>query len=226
MSTHAEDVTNEAEESSHTQTLSPDEPSKDPGREETNSPLRTKQETASISWYEEETEPTNHQENLVQALARMAKTTEPIQTTRSRLRGSQRPSRFRSTFQNAYGVIYDHEGCITSDPTRFLSTSLETESMQTELESTHEWCEVAGLIEDMKDVGVGNVPKWNNSDKLVPWAPSKTPLGLKWIDCKKLWEKNPPKEVRGFHTRLLTSVLNVGFAATRPIELELVLAGW
>lgn len=77
--------------------------------------------------------------------------------------------------------------------------------MQTEAESAQKWYEVGGSVKGRADE-------------------SRIQLGSEWIDCKKLWEKDPPTDAKGFNFRLLTSVSSIGLAKTLPARLATVSA--
>ena len=74
--------------------------------------------------------------------------------------------------------------------------------MKTEAESARKWHEVGGSVESRTD------------GSRIP---------LEWIDCKKLWEKDPPMDARGFNFRLLTSVSSIRLAKTLPARPATVL---
>ena len=75
--------------------------------------------------------------------------------------------------------------------------------MQMEAKSVQKWYEVGGSIKSRTDG-------------------SRIPLGSEWIDCKKLWEKDPPTDAKGFNFKLLTSVSSIRLAKTLPARLAAV----
>ena len=197
MSTYVEKIADEVEQTSDTQTASPGEPSSTLGSEETAIPLQTEQEITSVSGAEQEDETKKGRENHTQAIVRMPVAVEQKRTTPSPSPGPYKPTRFCSIFESKYGVTHDRRGRKIFGPTSFRFTFPERDSMQTEAESAQKWYEVGGSVESRTD---GN----------------RIPLGLEWIDCKKLWEKDPPMDARGFNFRLLTSVSGIGLAKTLP----------
>lgn len=197
MSTYAEKIADKVEQTSDTQTASPGEPLSTLNSKETAIPLQTEQETTSASGPEQEDETKKCRENHTQAIVRMPIAVEQKRTTPSPSPGPYKPSRFCSIFESKYDVTHDHRGHKNFGPMSFQFTSPERDSRQTEAESAQKWYEVGGSVKSRTDE-------------------SRIPLGSKWIDCKKLWDKDPPTDAKGFNFRLLTSVSSIGLAKTLP----------
>ena len=180
------------------------EPSRTLGSEETAIPLQTEQEITSVSGAEQEDETKKIRENHTQAIVRMPIAVEQKRTTPSPSPGPYKPTWFCSIFESKYGVTHDRRGRKIFGPTSFQFAFPERDSMQTEAESAQKWYEVGGSVKSRTDG-------------------SRIPLGLEWINYKKLWEKDPPMDVRGFNFRLLTSVSSIGLAKTLPARPATVL---
>jgi hypothetical protein len=197
MFTYVEKIADKVEQTSDTQTASPGEPSSTFSSEETAIPLQTEQETTSVSGLEQEDETKKCRENHTQAIVRMPIAVEQKRTTPTPSPGPYKPSRFCSIFESKYDVTHDHRGRKIFGPASFQFTSPERDSMQTEAESAQKWYEVSGSVRSRT-------------------VESRIPLGPGWIDCKKLWDKDPPTDAKGFNFRLLTSVSSIGLAKTLP----------
>ena len=193
MSTYVEKIADKVEQTSDTQTASPGEPSSTLSSEETAIPL---QETTSVSGPGQEDEAKKCRENHTQAIVRMPIAVEQKRTTPPPSPGSYKPSRFCSIFESKYDVTHDHRGRKIFGPASFQFTLPERNSMQTEAESAQKWYEIGGSVKSRTE--------------------SRIPLGSAWIDCKKLWDKDPPTDAKGFNFKLLTSVSSIGLAKTLP----------
>lgn len=197
MSTYVEKITDKVEQTLDTQTASPGEPSSTLSSEETAIPLQTEQEATSVSGTEQEEEAKKCRENHTQAIVRMPIAVEQNRTVPSSPPGPYKPSRFCSIFESKYDATHDYRSRKIFGPMSFQFTFPERDSMQTEAESAQKWYEIGGSVKSRTNE-------------------SRVPLGSGWIDCKKLWEKDPPTDTKGFNFRLLTSVSSIGLAKTLP----------